>query len=243
MSSISSKPTQTQSEQDQQYHHQKKMAMRKADLKVVLLGDMDVGKTSLVLRYVERRFQETVNTIGASFLLKQWGNYNIAIWDTAGEEKYQGLNLFYCRNSSAAILMFDLTNLRTFETLRLRYLPLLDSVDSFVLKIVVGSKLDLLQTQDRQVTPEEAKEFAKSINDVYCQTNEVPYFETSSRTGYNVDNVFEIIFEHFFPSQGKKPRSASNTTLYGFQQIDRSSIVLSRSSNDTSKTETWKCCS
>lgn len=58
--------------------------MKKPDGKVVLLGDMNVGKTSLLHRYMERRFQDTVSTVGGAFYLKQWGPYNISIWDTAG---------------------------------------------------------------------------------------------------------------------------------------------------------------
>lgn len=59
--------------------------MRKPDVKVVLLGDMNVGKTSLLHRYTERRFKDTVSTVGGAFYLKQWGPYNISIWDTAGK--------------------------------------------------------------------------------------------------------------------------------------------------------------
>lgn len=59
----------------------------KPDGKVVLLGDMNVGKTSLLHRYMERRFQDTVSTVGGAFYLKQWGPHNISIWDTAGERR------------------------------------------------------------------------------------------------------------------------------------------------------------
>lgn len=65
-------------------------AMKKPDGKVVLLGDMNVGKTSLLHRYMEKRFQETVSTVGGAFYLKQWGPYNISIWDTAGETPGEG---------------------------------------------------------------------------------------------------------------------------------------------------------
>lgn len=57
----------------------------KPDGKVVLLGDMNVGKTSLLHRYMERRFQDTVSTVGGAFYLKQWGPHNFSVWDTAGE--------------------------------------------------------------------------------------------------------------------------------------------------------------
>lgn len=59
--------------------------MRKPDGKIVLLGDMNVGKTSLLQRYMERRFADTVSTVGGAFYLKQWRSYHISIWDTAGE--------------------------------------------------------------------------------------------------------------------------------------------------------------
>lgn len=65
--------------------------MRKPDGKIVLLGDMNVGKTSLLQRYMERRFPDTVSTVGGAFYLKQWRSFNISIWDTAGREQFHGL--------------------------------------------------------------------------------------------------------------------------------------------------------
>nr|XP_035933013.1 ras-related protein Rab-20-like isoform X1 [Halichoerus grypus] len=62
--------------------------MRKPDGKIVLLGDMNVGKTSLLQRYMERRFPDTVSTVGGAFYLKQWRSYNISIWDTAGNLRF-----------------------------------------------------------------------------------------------------------------------------------------------------------
>ena len=59
--------------------------MRKPDVKVVILGDMNVGKTSLLHRYTEKKFKDTISTVGGAFFLKQWGPYNISIWDTAGK--------------------------------------------------------------------------------------------------------------------------------------------------------------
>ncbi|KAK2118757.1 hypothetical protein P7K49_000143 [Saguinus oedipus] len=58
------------------------------DSKIVLLGDMNVGKTSLLQRYMERRFPDTVSTVGGAFYLKQWRSYNISIWDTADTPRW-----------------------------------------------------------------------------------------------------------------------------------------------------------
>ena len=67
--------------------------MKKPDVKVVILGDMNVGKTSLLHRYTERKFKDTISTVGGAFYLKQWGPYNISIWDTAGNVSFMGFLL------------------------------------------------------------------------------------------------------------------------------------------------------
>ncbi|XP_076349937.1 ras-related protein Rab-20-like isoform X1 [Tachypleus tridentatus] len=202
------------------------------DLKVVLLGDAHVGKTSLVRRYIDRKFQGSVSTIGASFLLKQWGNYNIAIWDTAGAEKYSGLSSFYCRNAAAAVLTFDLTRYKSIETLRQRYIPLLEVMEQVSVKVVAGTKLDLISNFPRQVAPEEGQQLAAEVNVNQTCRDIIPYFETSSKTGQNVDNVFEFIFEYFFPDRGLRPRC--NNKL-------EDSIVLKKMSKNSYKHKAVCC--
>lgn len=78
--------------------------MRKPDVKVVLLGDMNVGKTSLLHRYTERKFKDTVSTVGGAFYLKQWGPYNISIWDTAGNTPPALLNIFFLNYFSVVVV-------------------------------------------------------------------------------------------------------------------------------------------
>lgn len=172
------------------------MELQTADLKVIILGDSSVGKTSLLIRYLEKRFDEYPKaTIGAAFTLKMRGKHNIAIWDTAGQERYVGLSMFYCRNADVAIMAFDVASRESFKSLMTRYVQLLSMVDDFALKVVVATKCDLLGKAKRQVSVAEAENFARSLNPGLAK-EKTPYFETSSATGENIDQVFEYIFEY-----------------------------------------------
>ncbi|CAN8003285.1 unnamed protein product [Ixodes pacificus] len=175
------------------------LKLQTADLKVVILGDANVGKTSLLVRYLEKRFDDrTKSTVGASFTLKMWGKYNVAIWDTAGQERYIGLSSFYCRNADVAIMAFDITNRESYKALMTRYVELLHMVDDFALKVVVGTKTDLLEDYKRQVSSAEAEMFARNLNHTAAK-DKAPYFETSSATGNNIETVFEYIVERCYP--------------------------------------------
>uniref|UniRef100_A0A8C5M994 RAB20, member RAS onco family n=1 Tax=Leptobrachium leishanense TaxID=445787 RepID=A0A8C5M994_9ANUR len=194
--------------------------MKKPDLKVVLLGDMNVGKTSLLHRYMERRFQETVSTVGGAFYLKQWGPYNISIWDTAGRERFHGLGSMYCRAASAVILTYDVSSMQSLLELEDRFLTLTDTVSDDCVYAVVGNKVDLTDVAGdedsatalgtptkirRQVQLEDALAFYKKIikTKMLDETSVPPAeklcFETSAKTGYNVDTLFEGVFSMVVP--------------------------------------------
>ncbi|XP_060084937.1 ras-related protein Rab-20-like [Ylistrum balloti] len=189
---------------------------RKADLKVIILGDYNVGKTSFICRYIDGTFQTKEPTIGAAFFLKQWGPYNVAVWDTAGDERYTGLSNFYCRNAGAAILAFDMTSVSSFESLWARFIPLLDSALENCIKVVVGMKMDLLDNgMSREITVEEATRFSREINshiDI-SKLPKDPYFETSSLKGSYVTEVFEYIFNHCLPLTEAQKKQADSTGI------------------------------
>ncbi|XP_064597019.1 ras-related protein Rab-20-like [Liolophura sinensis] len=189
---------------------------RKADLKVVILGDAAVGKTTLVHRYIEGKFEETISTIGASFFLKQWGPYNVAVWDTAGEEKYSGLSSFYCRGAGAAILAYDIREGKTFESLWARFTPLLEAADEKCVRVVVGTKLDLVKPGSREITLEEGEHFASEINEHIPKDRlkHIPYFETSSVTGESVEKMFEFILDYCLPLTEEMKLSMEGNTIH-----------------------------
>ncbi|XP_050392603.1 ras-related protein Rab-20 [Patella vulgata] len=179
---------------------------RKPDLKVIIMGDFAVGKSSLVCRYIEDVFKKHDTTIGAAFFLKQWGPYNVAVWDTAGDERYTGLSQFYCRNAGAVILAYDVTNPQSYESLWARFLPLVESSTEKCLKVVVGTKIDLLENGKRDITIEEGRKLAQELNEGLdlSKVEGDPYFETSSKNGTNVQEVFEYMFQYCLPLTGQK---------------------------------------
>uniref|UniRef100_A0A8C5X1Z8 Ras-related protein Rab-20 n=1 Tax=Malurus cyaneus samueli TaxID=2593467 RepID=A0A8C5X1Z8_9PASS len=199
--------------------------MKKPDGKVVLLGDMNVGKTSLLHRYMERRFQETVSTVGGAFYLKQWGPYNISIWDTAGREQFHGLGSMYCRGAAAVILTYDVNSLQSLTELEERFLALTDSASADCIFAIVGNKVDLsddcASPSDenrpeksvascgskvrKQVRAEDAIALYKKIlkykmlDEKDVPAAEKMCFETSAKTGYKVDYLFETVFDMVVP--------------------------------------------
>ncbi|XP_066239671.1 ras-related protein Rab-20 [Saccopteryx leptura] len=203
--------------------------MRKPDGKIVLLGDMNVGKTSLLQRYMERRFTDTVSTVGGAFYLKQWRSYNISIWDTAGREQFHGLGSMYCRGAAAVILTYDVNHPQSLVELEDRFLGLTDTANTDCLFAVVGNKVDLSEegasesqekegcspgpagggcvspTVPKQVQLAEAVAFYKKIlkykmlDEKDMPAAEQMCFETSAKTGHNVDLLFETLFDMVVP--------------------------------------------
>ncbi|KAG8452101.1 hypothetical protein GDO86_004046 [Hymenochirus boettgeri] len=210
--------------------------MKKPDLKVVLLGDMNVGKTSLLHRYMERRFQDTVSTVGGAFYLKQWGPYNISIWDTAGREQFHGLGSMYCRAASAVILTYDVCYMQSLLELEDRFLGLTDTASDDCIFFVVGNKTDLIDDyhfksdtegerphvsskSHKQVYLEDAIALYKRIikykmlDEHTAPAAEKMCFETSAKTGHNVDVLFEEVFNMVIPLILKKKSNGLEETV------------------------------
>ena len=172
--------------------------------KVVLLGDQNVGKTCIVLRYVEGTFgTDVTSTIGAFFLSKKVNinnnNIKLQIWDTAGQERFRAMAPMYYRGAHAAILVFDVTSVNSFVTMKGWVSELIDNLsptDDIVLSIACN-KSD--RKKDRKVSTEMIIDFARSVGAMV--------FETSAKTGGGVDELFKKTTIAMIKAKEKKEKS------------------------------------
>ncbi|RWS28424.1 ras-related protein Rab-24-like isoform X2, partial [Leptotrombidium deliense] len=190
-------------------------AMSRVDVKVVLLGKEFGGKTSLVERYVHRRFSEkSMNkyqaTIGAAFASKKVvvdsGNVTLGIWDTAGSERYEAMSRMYYRNARAAIVCFDLTDATSFERCKFWIHELIQQEESCKLYLC-GTKRDLIEADPskRMVSEKAIADYATLVN--------AQVFETSSKTGENVDQLFFNIVMDYVQFEMQLEDNSSNLNI------------------------------
>ena len=163
-------------------------------VKVVLLGESGVGKSSIVLRFVADNFKaDGEATLGASYMGKilHMGEKSIKfnIWDTAGQERYHSLAKMYYRDASAAILVYDITKKGSFESLKRWHRELLESGSKDLAIVVAGNKEDLVESES--VSPDEVNNWAKSIG--------AAFKKTSAKTSYGVEQVFRELALKFIP--------------------------------------------
>uniref|UniRef100_A0A8C3UNU5 Rab6 n=1 Tax=Catharus ustulatus TaxID=91951 RepID=A0A8C3UNU5_CATUS len=157
--------------------------------KLVFLGEQSVGKTSLITRFMYDSFDNTYQaTIGIDFLSKTMyledRTVRLQLWDTAGQERFRSLIPSYIRDSTIAVVVYDITSELEFFQQTSKWI---DDVrterGSDVIIMLVGNKTDL--ADKRQITTEEGEQRAKELN--------VMFIETSAKTGYNVKQLFRRV--------------------------------------------------
>ncbi|OMO54119.1 Small GTPase superfamily [Corchorus capsularis] len=154
-------------------------------VKLVLLGDMGTGKTSLVLRFVKGQFYDHQEpTIGAAFFTQilsvTEATVKFDIWDTAGQERYHSLAPMYYRGAAAAVIVYDISSMDTFVRAKKWVQELQRQGNPNLLMALVANKSDL--DSRREIDNEEAEQFA--------QDNGMFFMETSAKTAHNVNELF-----------------------------------------------------
>ena len=165
-------------------------------LRITLLGNYEVGKTTLRNAFLNNDYSEnTLSTVGinkvdTNFNLDNGKEIKLIIWDTAGQERFHSIAISSVKNSQGIILVFDITNRKSFEDLNM-WIDDINNATDKVSIILFGNKCDL---QNRKISKEEAEKFAKK--------NNIPYIETSAKLKLNINEAFSILVNDAYKKYG-----------------------------------------
>lgn len=167
---------------------------KKTLLKVIILGDSGVGKTSLMQQFVNGKFSHQYKaTIGADFLTKELTiddkSVTMQLWDTAGQERFQSLGIAFYRGADCCVLVYDVTNQKSFENISLWK-------DEFLIQanvknpenfpfVIIGNKVDVDDSK-KVISTKKAQQFANNLGNL-------PLFQTSAKEAVNIDQAFDVI--------------------------------------------------
>jgi small GTP-binding protein len=178
---------------------------KKYTYKLVVVGDPSVGKTSLIRRYADKKFDESyLPTIGADFTIKQIDleednivrQIMLTIWDMGGHVGFQRIRDLYYPGANVSLVVFDLTVRETFEHVESWLEDVKSHCGEDIPVIVLANKNDL---PDRAVSQDEI--------DAFASNKSVKIFETSAKTGENIENVFELIAKLCYESYDTRSES------------------------------------
>lgn len=199
--------------------------------KLLLVGEANVGKSSILLRFTDDSFTENqTSTIGVDFKVKMINTntgkrIKVTIWDTAGQERFRTLTSSYYRGAHGIILVYDVTRRETFDALS----QLLDEINIYtpgggasVVKLLVGNKVDL---EDRVVSRKEGEAWAKHRG--------MLFIESSAKTKVGIQQVFHEIVEKILEDPNLLRTSLSNKN---------NSVNLNKENGNENETEDSSCC-
>ena len=199
---------------------------RKKKITIMLLGDSQVGKTSLTLSLTKNKFDDSLlTTLGKESYIHQVNlhghNVKMKIWDTAGQERFKSMSVSVIKTVDGLVLVYSIASRQSFNNLE-SWLKQLNEVTDLSKKpvILIGNKSDLVNK--REVTYEEGEKFAKEHG--------YNFYETSAMTGQNVNEAFNDIFEQLYNKFEEEITGKSNKKS--------GKINLKKNKNNKKK----KCC-
>ena len=204
-------------------------------LKIVLIGESGVGKTSIISQFIDQIFQEDQqSTIGGTFCSKtiRCSNGKILkfeIWDTAGQEKYRSVTKMFYKDADAAILVYDITNPFSYEELQKYWVQQVKECSSQnIIIAIIANKSDLIDLE--KVDEGEARNYANKINALYAKT--------SAKDNIGINNLFLEI--------AKKYSGADSATAIEekddneeYRKIRKESVKITKK---TQKIKNNRCC-
>ena len=169
--------------------------------KLLILGESGVGKTCLLLRYVDDSFTANqLTTIGIDFKIKIIKLKNklikLQIWDTAGQERFRNIGKMFYKGAHGIILTYDVTDENSFKNIRNWIKQIEENAPTNVCKILVGNKCD---KPDRKITKSQGQNLAEDYN--------MSFFETSAKTRQNINEVFNFLTEEILKTDKEKTQT------------------------------------
>ncbi len=202
------------------------------ELKILLLGDQAVGKTSLIVNYIDKTFYSNmIGTAGIDFKKKviiiNDKKIKVNIFDTAGQERFRNIAKNLYRNTNGIMLVYDVTDVKSKESVITWTETIKKNVENEIEVLLVGNKIDL--TEERRISPQEGESISKDFN--------YPFIETSAKTGKNVNEAFlkviNNIVNKMMIKQPKTLETEGNIILTNRDIADR--IPLNKQSDDNIK--------
>ena len=175
-------------------------------IKIMNLGNHAVGKTCFILRFTENKFEKSyLSTAGIDYKVKivtiKEKQYRLCFYDTAGQEKYRSITLNVIKDAQGIIVMYDVTDTKSFESIPNWIQSIKDKKGSAFPMILVGNKVDL--KSERKITKEQGEKFAKD--------NGLDFFEISNQNGTNVQEAGLALFNKILEKKEKDKNELRST--------------------------------
>ena len=195
------------------------------EIKIILLGDCGVGKTNIISRYLKDEFKEKeMSTNGANYVMKKIYlnglNYQINIWDTAGQEKYRSVTKMFLQDSQILLLCYSITDRQSYENLNFWYKLATDIIGENIVLGIAGNKSDLFEKE--KVKDSEGEAFAKEHKGIFKLIS-----AKTNKKG--IDELFNLLLKRFIMIKNGKDINS-----------DLNSINLNKNKNAIQKKK--RCC-
>ena len=177
---------------------QNKDNLSEIKLKLLIIGDSNVGKTSMLLNYTDNYFPEShLATIGVEYKVKEitTQKYNVVlqIWDTAGQERFRSITKSFFRNTNGILFVYDITSRKSFQSVK-DWIKDSEMHDTGFHKLLVGNKIDL--EDKREIKTSELKDYGSKKG--------IEVIETSAKKRINIDEAFQKIVEIIIGNKSEK---------------------------------------
>lgn len=175
-------------------------------IKVVVIGDISVGKTNIIKRILSKEFEDTQSTIGVEFGYLTINNIDkddpsiklcIQIWDTSGAERYRSITTSHIRNADGAFLVYDICSETSFNDMKYWYDCIKNATDDDIVLFLLGNKSDLIKVEGREVETSTAQDFVKNYN-------MHGFSECSAKKNENIVSTFKLFYETIYQRQKEK---------------------------------------